>query len=127
MTQSFNIPDSISTGDLQELFENAPTGDAIKAPADLTSQDLTELAEGILHEATEPLDGAQACLLHKIMFHAIAEQQLAFHSKMGHELSQQGEHVGAMAWLRDAGKWQAILNIATTISGGEDDPTATNA
>ena len=123
MTQSFNIPDSISTGDLQELFENAPTGEAVKAPADLTPQDLTELAEGIMHEMVEPLDGKQACLLHKIIFHAIAEQQLEFHSRMGHMLAQEGAHEGAMAWLRDAGKWQAILNIATTISGGDDDPT----
>ena len=67
--------------------------------------------------------GKQACLLHKIIFHAIAEQQLEFHSRMGHMLAQEGAHEGAMAWLRDAGKWQAILNIATTISGGDDDPT----
>ena len=127
MTQSFNIPDSISTGDLQDLFENAPTGESIKAPDNLTPSDLIELAEAVLHEATDPLNGQQACLLHKIMFHAIAEQQLAFHSKMGHELAKEGEPTAAMAWLRDAGKWQAILNIATTITGGEDDPTATNA
>lgn len=127
MTQSFNIPDSISTGDLQELFENAPTGEAIQAPDNLTASDLTELAEGVLDEAVGPLSGEQACLLHKIMFHAIAEQQLAFHSKMGHELAKEGEPTAAMAWLRDAGKWQAILNIATTITAGNDDPTATNA
>jgi len=127
MTQSFNIPDSISADDLQELYENASDDGPTKASSDLTSEDLLELAEGVMNEMSAPLDGRQACLLHKIILHEIVEHQLEFHSKMGHALSEKGEHLPAVAWLRDAGKWQAIYDIASTIVCGDDDPTAVNA
>ena len=57
------------------------------------------------------------------MFIMIANNMLMWHSKMGENFAKSGDGEQAMGWLRDAGKFQAILNILDTISVGPDDFT----
>ena len=59
------------------------------------------------------------------MLHLLAQRMLEFHSKCGVMQIEDGETMSAVAWLRDAGKFQAVLNILATISCGDDDPTCT--
>jgi hypothetical protein len=48
---------------------------------------------------------------------------LNWHNKMAEQMMEDGEFSNAAAWLKDAGKFQAIMNILQTIEIGDDDPT----
>ena len=60
-----------------------------------------------------------------MLLHLICQRMLEFHSKCGVMQIEDGETMSSIAWLRDAGKFQAVLNILATISCGDDDPTCT--
>jgi len=131
MTQSFEIPDGISLDALKAHMESAVSEEELQDTQKndterfFDTSDLTERAIDILDKSTDGLDGQQASILHKMMLHLLAERMLEFHSKCGVKLIEEGETMSAVAWLRDAGKFQAVLNILSTISCGDDDPTCT--
>lgn len=131
MTQSFEIPDGISFDALKEHMESAVSEDELQdiqkndTVRFFETSDLTERAIDIIDNSVDGLSGTQAVLVHKMMLHLIAQRMLEFHSKCGVNLIEDGETMSAIAWLRDAGKFQAVLNILSTISCGEDDPTCT--
>ena len=129
MTQS--IPSSFSSEDLQELLANAPheedcqcgdcpTGEGPFGEQGLTDEQVTQIAYELLDQAQDKCDDP---IVHKIMFIMIANNMLSWHSKMGVRFAEQGEPEQALGWLRDAGKFQAILNILDTINVGPDDFT----
>ena len=131
MTQSFEIPDGISLDALQEHMENAISKEKVEEMEKSATErffdtsDLTERAIDILDNSTDGLNGQQASVLHKMMLHLLAQRMLEFHSKCGVMQIEDGETMSSIAWLRDAGKFQAVLNILATISCGDDDPTCT--
>ena len=133
MTQSFEIPDGISFDALKEHMESAVSEEELQLPQKSDTQkffetsNLTDRAIKILNESADGLDGQQASLLHKMMLHLIAERMLEFHSRVGLMQIEEGENLSAISWLRDAGKFQSVLNILSTISCGDDDPTCANA
>lgn len=130
MTQS--IPSGFSSEDLEAMLKNArheddcrseqcePTGEGPFGSQGLTEEQVSELAYKFLDDAAEACDDP---IVHKVMFIMIANNMLAWHSKMGCRFAEQGDSDQAMGWLRDAGKFQAILNILDTISVGPDDFT----
>ena len=130
MTQS--IPSSFSSDELQELLANArheddcrceqcePAGEGPFGEQGLTEEQVSQIAFDLLDQAQEKCDDP---IVHKIMFIMIANNMLAWHSKMGVRFAEQGDGEQAMGWLRDAGKFQAILNILDTISVGPNDFT----
>ena len=129
MTQS--IPSSFSSDELQELLANArheddcqcgncPKGEGSHGEQGLTNEQVTEIAFDLLSEAADKCDDP---IVHKIMFIAIANNMLGWHTKMGLNFAEQADSEQAMGWLRDAGKFQAILNILDTISVGPNDFT----
>ena len=121
-----SIPNSFSSDDLQRLFENAqpesevqPTGEGPHGRQGLTDEQVVELAG-------ERLDCMEACsdpIVHKVMMHMIVTNMIEWHSQMGHKLASEGMETACMAWLRDAGKWQAIANILATINVSDNDFT----
>ena len=129
MTQS--IPSGFSSEDLEAMLKNARHEDdcrseqSVEGEGSFGSQKLTR--EQVEKLAFELLDQASdACndpIVHKLMFIMIANNMLLWHSKMGAEFAEAGDATQAMGWLRDAGKFQAILNILDTISVGPDDFT----
>ena len=127
MTQSFNIPDGISTDDLEELLANAVADNSTKPSSELTHDELEMLAAQAIDQISDhdDLNGSQACLVHKMMLHLIAMRMVEFHSRISHQLAEDGDPCGALAWGRDGGKFQAVLNILNTIGCSEDDPTCT--
>ena len=125
MTQSFNIPDSISSDDLEELMANAVADNSTKPSSELTHDDLEELAHQAIDDIAEDLNGSQACLVHKMMLHIMAMRMVEFHSRVSHQLAEDGDATGALAWGRDGGKFQAVLNIMSTVGCSDDDPTCT--
>lgn len=125
MTQSFNIPDSISSDDLEELMASAVADNSTKPSVELTHDELEELAHKTIEQVADDLNGAQACLVHKMMLHIMSMRMVEFHSRVSHQLAEDGDATGALAWGRDGGKFQAVLNIISTVSCSDDDPTCT--
>lgn len=115
MTQSFNIPDSISPEALQEHFENA----VVDEPINDLPEDLFDQAEHWVQQASSNSDNPM--IVHKLMIVAIVDRMIQFHERVAEQIEE--EDAGhPSAWLKDAGKFQAIINILQTIDCGPDDP-----
>ena len=121
MTSS--IPDSFSSDALSKLLEDAPkeaevtepTNDAFPTDEDI----LDELADEVLNSVPDEYQGP---LIHKVMVMKVIARMVEWHTHMGERLQDEDQESGT-AWLRDAGKFQAIFGILQTISVGKDDFT----
>ena len=60
-------------------------------------------------------------MVHKAMVALICNNFLRFHNAMAAECLGDGNAVQAAAWSRDAGKFQAMMNILATVVCGEND------
>jgi hypothetical protein len=118
MTQSFNIPDSISPEALQEHLENA----AVDEPINDLPEDLFDQAEHWVQQASSNSDNPM--IVHKLMIVAIVDRMIQFHERVAERMNEEDGETGE-AWLKDAGKFQAIMNILQTIECGPDDPMCT--
>ena len=117
-----SIPDGISFADLQALAKDAPDDSAIvptKGPYNgLNEEQLKDLTETWLENIHE------ACphpMFAKAIAWRILNNLLDWHTTAGLNQVQDGEGENGMYWLRDAGKFQAMLNIFQTVSMGPDD------
>jgi len=61
---------------------------------------------------------------HKIMMVMIISNMIDFHMNVATKSGGMDDDT-SHAWIRDAGKLQAVMNILTTISCGPDDPYVT--
>lgn len=114
-------PDSFSMADLEALMENAPSEpEVITDPEEQAQERIVSIAEDALNFATELSAGP---VVHKVMLHMIAQKMMQWHTDIGARMMDDGEYRSAMGWSRDAGKFQAILNILDTISVDNDDFT----
>jgi len=138
MTQSFSVPDGFSAKQLSEMLDEAIPEEIAHAvelndcacesdkkeprfgPEKLTQDEVCEIASQKLNEATE-LCGDP--IVHKVMLHLLVAHMMRWHSTCGQELAMANEAECATDWLRDAGKFQAIMNIIDTINVGDDDFT----
>lgn len=119
---STSVPDGISFADLQKLAEDAPSDSAIvptKGPfCGLNEEQLKDLIDTWLenmHEANgDPMFA-------KAIVWRIMSNMLEWHTAGGLHQFEGGDPENAKCWLRDAGKFQAILNILQTINVGEHD------
>ena len=126
MTSS--IPDHIGMDELMNMAEAAHEREQEDNQCDCddstfdgrTVEEVEALAQQILSESLEACDSP---LLHKIIMMLICHNMLTWHTKMSKRTFKQGAASSAVGWARDAGKFQAILNILDTISVDEDDPT----
>ena len=116
MTQSFNIPDSISSEALQEHLENA----VVDEPIDDLPEDLFDAAEYWVQRASSSSDNPM--IVHKLMIVAIVDRMIQFHERVAERIEEEDDGGHPSAWLKDAGKFQAIMNILQTIECGPDDP-----
>ena len=120
------LPNSISTADLQMLAdaakdagsdqeteeENTYSGLTFDEVWDVADEGLTLIQEKCAH----PLG-------HKVAAIIVMGNMLNWHTKMAEQMMEDGEFTPASGWLKDAGKFQAIMNILQTIEIGDDDPT----
>ena len=119
---STSVPDGISFSDLQALAKDAPN-DADNVPAKgpyngLDEEQLKAMTEAFLEEMHE------ACphpMLAKAIAWRILNNLLEWHTAAGLKQVEDGETENGMYWFRDAGKFQAMLNVFQTISMGPDD------
>ena len=128
MSESFEntLPNSISTADLQKLADAAKEAgsddetEEEKTYSGLTFDEVWDVAdEGltlIQEKCAHPLG-------HKVAAIIVMGNMLNWHTKMAEQMMKDGEFDPAAGWLKDAGKFQAIMNILQTIEIGDDDPT----
>ena len=139
MTQSFNpIPDGFSMDQLKDMMSEAipeevahecelqssecnicddpdcdGDHDGPHGSKGLTESQVIALADKCLNIATDECDDP---IVHKVMMCMIVNNMYQWHSTVA-------EKNDLHAWSRDAGKFQAIMNILDTISISEDDFT----
>ena len=123
-----DIPNSISSDDLKGLMDKAPNEDKVqsdnaKGPyAGYTQAQVEALCDKLFADADA------ACphpIVLKVVAMMIANRMVDWHTASGAQIGQdsKGTDETAVYWCRDAGKFQAIMNILTTISVCEGDFT----
>ena len=122
MTSS--IPDSFNMDELQKALENAPQ-DIVDRPVEKKEykskrEEIESVAEKALDWATEQCPDP---LVHKVMMMTIAMKMVDWHTSIGIKCADEGEERSAVCWLRDAGKFQAMLDSLVNISVGPEDFT----
>ena len=112
-------PDSFSMADLEALLENAPAEPEVTTDPDNQGEEyILSVAQEALEYATERSSGP---IVHKAMLHMITAKMMQWHTSIAAEMVDSGNIQSAIGWARDAGKFQAIMNILDTISVDEDD------
>jgi hypothetical protein len=117
-----SIPDGISFSDLQALAKDAPN-DAANIPSKgpyngLDEEQLKAMTEAFLEEMHESCPHP---MFAKAIAWRILNNLLDWHTAAGLKQVEDGEAENGMYWLRDAGKFQAMLNVFQTVSMGHDD------
>ena len=119
MTSS--IPESFNMDDLKSMLESAPKEEDLKkvdTTQDFSEETVTRIADEAIDYATDRSHGP---LVHKVMVCKIICQMIDWHSKMHSVILEDGEEHSALCWARDAGKFQAIMDILTSINVGPED------
>lgn len=86
---------------------------------ELTRDEMEDIADKCLTLAGEL--GARGPLVHKIMMIMTLSNLIDWHEGIGEKHLEEGETEAGMAWFKDAGKCQSIVNILYTIQCGEND------
>ena len=120
MTTS-NIPDGVSFQELQNLADSAKDPQETNVPT-FGEQELTR--DQILDAVTKIYDDSmEVCndpMLHKLLIMKCLSNFIGWHTEVGATELKGDENV-AVHWLRDAGKFQAMMGIITDINVGQDD------
>lgn len=110
---------------LSNLLENAQSEDDLHAVADNSDKELTpEVIENIAQEALE--FATEKCpdpLVHKVMAMMIIYRMVDWHKGVAIKQLEDGNRESMGAWMRDAGKFQACMDILCSIAIGPDDFT----
>ena len=109
-----NIPDSISSSDLEKLAQQAPEGQ--KDQSELITAAATKYVDKAYEEVKD-------VMVHKIMVMHIARLMFDWHMHMSSKAIEEGDMPSAAAWMRDAGHLQVLNNIMRNINFGDGDFT----
>ena len=124
MTSS--VPDSFSMDELSEMLETAPNEELLHATVGCNDdKELTpEFIEGIAQECLE--FATAKCpdpLVHKVMAMMIIHRMVDWHKGVALRQLDDDNLESMGAWMRDAGKFQAVMDILCSIAIGPDDWT----
>lgn len=119
MTSS--IPDSFNLDELQAMLETAPSENEV-SDSDCSSDNdsILDDVESAMAAVNKITDQA---LAHKLVAIQILHNLFEWHDAVGAKCIRNAESDQAKSWLKDAGKFQAIMNILQTISVDDDDFT----
>ena len=125
MTSS--IPESFSMDDLEKAMETAPNEELLHATVGCNDDDKELSPEFIEGIAQECLEFASAkCpdpLVHKVMAMMIISRMVDWHKGVAIRQLEEDNLESMGAWMRDAGKFQAVMDILCSIAIGPDDFT----
>lgn len=118
-------PDGISFSDLQEFIKDAPKEEEVQKQAvtlygGKTADEMITIVNRHLNEITEEVNHPMS---HKIALLEVIDNMMDWHTTVSKKMIEDGEIGSAIAWARDAGKFQSIANILTSISIGDEDFT----
>jgi hypothetical protein len=121
---STSVPDGLSFSDLKQYAQEAKERDAKTEPKvptygdkEYTSEQLIAFARKLLNDASAEINDP---MVHKIMALEIISNMAQWHSSTGATIFPDDSDCG-LAWIRDAGKFQAAIDILCSINLGEDD------
>ena len=124
-----SIPNGFSTEDLESMLNNArheddcrcdqcePSGEGPHGDAGLTDDELIEAASKFLDDSLEICNDP---LFHKVIAMTIITRLCAWHKGIAENQDDPGSQG---AWMRDAGKLQAVMDIMCSIAVGPHDFT----
>lgn len=126
MTNS--IPDGISFFDLENFAAQATRREeeAVNAFKEAkgprfdgkTQREVEEIAFELCEKAIEECNDP---IVHKIIMLQALMSMIDWHTRVGAAHFAQGENPSGISWLRDAGKFQACMDILMNIQVGPDD------
>lgn len=115
-------PDGISFGDLQKHMDDARKRDEVREDVELiggmTPDQIVKLCDTAADELMEKCSDP---MVHKAMIVELCERMVAWHTSAGIAEMEDDNIKSAVFWERDAGKFQAMLNILSSISMGSHD------
>ena len=113
-----SVPNGFSADDLQAMLDSAPKEADVHAPAEPSSDEdaLDAAADEALNSVKNP-----GPVVHKVMAMKVIARMIEWHTTYGQALIAEGDIEHGTAWLRDAGKFQAVLCTLQHISVGGDD------
>ena len=124
-----SIPNSFNPDELARLMDSAPQEAEMHAHPDgcgcpkCPDKDPEEI-EAIANKYLDMAEKAYSSpVTHKLMAMKIISRMIQWHTAMGEEMFKDGQPESGTCWLRDAGKFQAVMNILCNISVGDDDFT----
>lgn len=116
MTSS--IPDGISFGELEKLAKDAPSDNQ---HALSLRERCEKLSDSLLNQAAEEIGDP---MIHKEMLLEICRRMIHWHTAIGEQMFEKDNEEAGVAWIRDAGKFQAAMCAVMSVDLGDTDWTS---
>ena len=118
------VPESFNMDQLSELLENAQSEDdlhtADNSDKELSPEFIEDVALKALDTATEQCPDP---LVHKVMAMMVISRMVDWHKGVAIRQLEDDNQESMGAWMRDAGKFQAVMDILSSIAIGPEDFT----
>ena len=120
-----SVPDSFNLDDLSAMLENAPQEEELHTANNDDKQEHTpEYIEKVVQDTLElATEKCKDPLVHKVMMMAICSRMIEWHTQVAMAQFEESNEKSGICWLRDAGKFQAMMDSLVNISIGPDDFT----
>ena len=106
---------------LQAILRKEAEDEAKDAPyGGLTREEICDKAEASLDAMN---DICKHAMSHKLVVMQVISNLIDWHNTMAERLLEEGNHEIAAGWSRDAGKFQAIINLLHSVGVDPDDFT----
>ena len=111
------------------MLENAPQEEDLHAEncscnscdkQEYTPEYIEQVAQDCLEFASEKVKDP---LVHKVMMMAICSRMIDWHTQVAISQFEEGNERSGTCWMRDAGKFQAMMDSLVNIGVGPDDFT----
>ena len=123
-----SLPDGVSMADLQKMMDKAAKPETEKSDGPFlgyTQEQVVEIAEGFMAAADEKLSHP---ILAKVVMHMLLVRMIEWHTNAGVHVARdsKADDDSFVYWLRDAGKFQAMLATLSGISVCNEDFTCSD-
>ena len=118
-----DFPEAMSMSDLMALQEAAKSEETDKQAGPYggyTQEQVVDIVADALEALTAKIKHPIA---EKLAMHMIVDHMIGWHTDVAEQMTEDGETRPGIGWARDAGKFQALANILSTISVADDDFT----
>ena len=118
------VPESFNMDQLSELLESAQSEEELhtadNSDKELSPEFIEDVALKALDTATEQCPDP---LVHKVMAMMVISRMVDWHKGVAIRQLEEDNQESMGAWMRDAGKFQACMDILSSIAIGPEDFT----